>query len=238
MRLPYFPLHVVLFPHLPLPIHVFEERYRALARDVTADDSPHEGRFVVSMLTGGQEVGDASALARKIGTICEVHSAEEFPDGRWLLLTVGVARARLGEVDQSGEYAMVEAEPLDEVAGDVGGTLLPTVQAALDEYMATVKRFVAAAASSAHESQEITDVAASLDEVLKPIHLPDDPLAASYAVGGVLQVELTRKQHLLELPDAGSRLRAELGMLRRESSLLEQGAMPPVSTSDLGYNPN
>lgn len=238
MRLPYFPLHVVLFPHLPLPIHVFEERYRALARDVTADDSPHEGRFVVSMLTGGQEVGDASARARKIGTICEVHSAEEFPDGRWLLLTVGVARARLGEVDQSGEYAMVEAEPLDEVAGDVGGTLLPTVQAALDEYMATVKRFVAAAASSAHESQEITDVAASLDEVLKPIHLPDDPLAASYAVGGVLQVELTRKQHLLELPDAGSRLRAELGMLRRESSLLEQGAMPPVSTSDLGYNPN
>jgi hypothetical protein len=32
MRLPHFPLHAVLFPHLPLPLHVFEERYRAMAR--------------------------------------------------------------------------------------------------------------------------------------------------------------------------------------------------------------
>ncbi|MDP9468526.1 MAG: LON peptidase substrate-binding domain-containing protein, partial [Chloroflexota bacterium] len=26
MRLPLFPLHLVLFPHLPLPLHIFEER--------------------------------------------------------------------------------------------------------------------------------------------------------------------------------------------------------------------
>jgi hypothetical protein len=112
------------------------------------------------------------------------------------------------------------------------------VQAALDAYLETVKRFVASAASMGTESQEITDVAASLDEVLKPIRLPDDPLAASYAVGGVLQIELTRKQQLLELPDAASRLKAELDLLRREASLLADGAMPPVSTSDLRYNPN
>jgi hypothetical protein len=57
-------------------------------------------------------------------------------------------------------------------------------------------------------------------------------------VGGVLQIELTRKQQLLELPDAASRLRAELDLLRRESRLLADGAMPPVPTSDLGYHPN
>ena len=76
------------------------------------------------------------------------------------------------------------------------------------------------------------------DAVLKPIHLPEDPLAASYAVGGVLQVELTRKQRLLELPDAASRLRAELQLLRRESRLLADGALPPIAPADLGYNPN
>jgi hypothetical protein len=81
-------------------------------------------------------------------------------------------------------------------------------------------------------------VAASLDEVLKPIRLPDDPLAASYAVGGVLQIELNRKQQLLELPDAVSRLRAELDLLRRESRLLAEGAMPPIASSDLTYHPN
>jgi hypothetical protein len=112
------------------------------------------------------------------------------------------------------------------------------VQAALDAYLTTVKRFVASAASMGSDSQEITDVAASLDQVLKPIQLPDDPLAASYAVGGVLQIELSRKQQLLEMPDGATRLRAELQLLHREARLLEDGAMPPVSTSDLTYNPN
>ena len=117
-------------------------------------------------------------------------------------------------------------------------TLLPQVQAALDAYMETVKRFVASAASVGRESQEITDVAASLDEVLKPIRLSDDPLAASYAAAGLLQIELTRKQQLLELPDSATRLSAELHLLRREARLLADGAMPPVSRDDLRYNPN
>ena len=243
MQLPYFPLHVVVFPHLPLPIHVFEPRYRAMTRDVLADGSPYGGRFVVSMITDGAEVGDQvgrSTRTERVGTIVEVRRAEQLPNGRWVLLVVGAARALLGEVDRSGEYATVEVTPLDDEAGDAAAAdaLLPEVQAALDAYLETVKRFVASTASMGTESQEITDVAASLDEVLKPIRLPDDPLAASYAVGGVLQIELTRKQQLLELPDAASRLKAELDLLRREARLLADGAMPPISANDLHYNPN
>ena len=79
---------------------------------------------------------------------------------------------------------------------------------------------------------------ATLDQVLKPIRLPDDPVAASYAVGGVLQIELARKQRLLELPDAAQRLRTELELLRREARFLDDGAMPPVPAGDLGYHPN
>jgi Lon protease-like protein len=238
MRLPYFPLHTVVFPHLPLPLHIFEERYRAMTRDILADDSPYGGRFVVSMIVNGQEAGGATATGRAVGTICEVRSAEQLDDGRWVLLAVGVDRALLADVDRSGAYATVRVDPLPEATGHVEPGLLGAVQAALDGYMETVKRFVATAASVGREIPEITDVAASLDEVLKPIHLPDDPAAASYAVGGVLQIELSRKQQLLELPDAGSRLRAELDLLRRESQLLADGAMPPVAASDLGYNPN
>ncbi|MGH2357447.1 MAG: LON peptidase substrate-binding domain-containing protein [Candidatus Limnocylindria bacterium] len=237
MRLPYFPLHTVLFPHLPLPLHIFEERYRAMARDILADGSPFGGRFVVAMMTDGPEVG-GNAAATHIGTVCEVRSAEQLPDGRWVLLAVGLQRARLGPIDRSGAYALVDAEPLDDVPGERADELLPTVQAALDGYMATVKRFVAQAASVAHDSMAVTEVAASLDQVLKPIRLPEDPAAASYAVGGVLQIELSRKQHLLELPDAATRLREELALLRRESRLLADGALPPVSTNDLAYHPN
>jgi len=238
MRLPYFPLHVVVFPHLPLPIHVFEERYRLMTHDVVADGSPFAGRFVVSMLTEGSEVeapGASQPRADRIGTIVEVRNAERFADGRWALLVVGVARAALSEVDHSGPYATALVEPLADDAGDPerATRLLPLVQEALDAYMETVKQFVASAASLGSDSPEITTVAASLDEVLKPIRLPDDPLAASYAVGGVLQIELVRKQQLLELPDAATRLGAELELLRREARLLSDGSMPPVATADL-----
>jgi len=244
MRLPYFPLHVVLFPHLPLPLHIFEERYRAMAHDLVSDGSPYAGRFVVSMITDGSEVAGSrpgsGALARgqRIGTIAEVRSAEQFNDGRWVLLAAGLSRAVLGAVDDAGPYALVEAAPLPEVAGVGAERLVPQVQVALDGYLATVKRFVATTASETQPPEGMDDVTASLDAVLKPIHLPQDPLAASYAVGGVLQVELTRKQRLLELPDAASRLRAELQLLHRESRLLADGALPPIAPADLGYNPN
>ena len=248
MRLPYFPMHTVLFPHLPLLVNVFEERYRAMVRDILDDGSPYDGSFVVSMITEGAEVAGAEVAGAEArptrthstGTIAEVRSAEQLPDGRWVLLVVGTSRTRLGAVDHRGPYATVEAEPIPDAVGDdaAASDLLPRVQDGLDAYLQTVKRFVASAASVGRESQEIIDVAASLDEVLKPIRLPDEPAAASYAVAGVLQIELARKQQLLELPDAASRLSAELRLLRREAQLLADGAMPPVSTSDLQYNPN
>ncbi len=237
MRLPHFPLHTVLFPHLPLPLHLFEERYRAMATDLMATDSPYGGRLVVSMITNGPEVG-GEATTQRVGTICEVHSAERFPDGRWLLLVVGVARASVRSIERSGAYAVAEVDVIDDPAGADAIPLVPAVQRALDAYLATVKRFVARTASGGHSPQESPEVRASLDAVLKPIQLPEDPVAASYAVGGVLQVELARKQQLLELPDAASRLRAELELLRREVRLLDDGSMPPVPAGDLGYHPN
>ena len=237
MRLPHFPLRTVLFPHLPLPIHVFEERYRAMSRDLLAEDSPYAGRFVISMITDGQEVGGEGG-SRPIGTVAEVRSAEQFPDGRWLLLVVGVARARVHSIDRSGAYALAEVEELPEPIGDDAEPLVPQVQRALDGYLATVKRFVARTASGGEHMQEQPDVTATLDEVLKPIHLPAEPVAASYAVAGVLQVELARKQHLLEITDAAARLRVELELLRREVRLLDTDALPPVPAADLGYHPN
>jgi Lon protease-like protein len=239
MQLPLFPLHTVLFPHLPLPIHVFEERYRAMADDVLAPGSPFGGRIVVGMITEGPEVG-GDATTHELGTVCEVRTAERFPDGRWLLLVVGVARARLAPVAPNGRpYALVDVVEWTEPLGDGARELLPAIQRALDAYLATVKRFVVRAASvGRNEPQEPTNVAESLDRMLKPIQLPDDPVAASYAIGGLLQIELARKQQLLEIPDAASRLRAELELLRRESRLLDDGALPPVQPGDIGFHPN
>ena len=139
MRLPFFPLHLVAFPHLPLPLHIFEERYRAMARDILADGSPYAGRFVVSMLTSGQEAGDDAAIGRAVGTICEVRTAEQLPDGS------GCSRGRRG----AGGARRCGPQRAAYRAGWRGGgaaprwtarvepTLLPARQApALDGYMA------------------------------------------------------------------------------------------------------
>ena len=237
MQLPLFALHAVLFPHLPMSLHVFEPRYRAMAADLVADGSPFAGRLAISMITDGPEVG-GDALSQSIGTIAEVRSAEQLSDGRWGLSVVGVARARLSRVERDGAYPLAHVAELAEPMGDGAAEMVPTVQAALDRYLATVKRFVVRATSGGEHQQETAAVTDSLDDLLKPIHLPDDPVAASYAVGGVLQVELTRKQRLLEIPDAAARLRAELVLLRTEAHLLGDGELPTVPTADLTYHPN
>src|SRR5688572_17532742 len=168
MQLPVFPLHTVLFPHLPLPLHIFEERYRAMATDLMVDGSPYAGRFVVSMITEGSEVG-ADAAIHDVGTICEVRTAEQFADGRWMLIGVGVARAQIAPVESgSTPYRLVDATELADPTGDGAAALLPPAQEALDAYLATVKRFVVRAASVGRtEPQEPSDVAASLDRMLK-----------------------------------------------------------------------
>lgn len=79
MRLPFFPLHVVLFPHLPLPLHIFEERYRAMTRDLLADGSPYGGRFVIS--NGGDE--DAPEGEWAPSPRCVAPSDSPTGAGRW-----------------------------------------------------------------------------------------------------------------------------------------------------------
>src|SRR4029079_8972418 len=96
----------------PLPLHIFEERYRAMTRDLLADGSPYAGRFVIS------SGGDEDAPEGSVGTIAEVRRAERFADGRWALVVVGAERVALGDVDRSGPYALIEVQPLPGTVGD------------------------------------------------------------------------------------------------------------------------
>jgi len=255
MRLPLFPLHVVAFPHLPLPLHIFERRYRAMTRDLLAEDNPYGGRFVVTMISAGREVASqpktGQLTVRRVGTICEVRRADKFADGRYALLAVGIGRARIRLVDDSGPYAVADVIALDERSGDEADSLIPDVQVALDGYLATIRRYLAERDAADVEdllseigedadpdSSSAGDVKRSvrMERLIKPLHLPSDPLAASYAVAGVLQVELSRKQRLLEAPDAAARLRAELALLQREAQLLGDSSLAPMGRFEYHAN--
>jgi Lon protease-like protein len=258
MRLPLFPLHVVAFPHLPLPLHIFERKYRQMTADLLEEGSAYGGRFVVTMISAGREVaakpGTGQLTVRRVGTICEIRRADKFADGRYALLTVGVGRARIRNVDHTGLYAMADVTPLDERRGDDAEQLIPDVQVALDGYLSTIREFLAErdaaemadlladtevdvdpdllAESSEYEVKRVT----RMERLIKPIRLPSDPLAASYAVAGVLQVELSRKQRLLEAPDAAARLRAELALLQREAQLLGNASLAPMGRFEYHAN--
>ena len=104
-RLPLFPLGTVLFPGLVLPLHIFEDRYRALVRHLTSQ-SPEPGDFGVvairaagSVSTNGDRGRRRSITFYEIGCTAEVRQVTEHPDGRFDLVTVGRRRFRIADVD-------------------------------------------------------------------------------------------------------------------------------------------
>ena len=88
--MPMFPLGSVLFPYASLPLHVFESRYRIMVRKVMR---AHR-EFGVVLIERGQEVGGGD-VRFDIGTVARIVQAQEFPDGRYALTTVGTRRIRV-----------------------------------------------------------------------------------------------------------------------------------------------
>src|SRR4051794_30925127 len=81
-RIPLFPLGTVLFPGMPLPLHVFEPRYQELVRGCLEGDRTFGGCLIRS----GQEVG-GPADPYPVGTTCEILQVDRLDGGRLRLAT-------------------------------------------------------------------------------------------------------------------------------------------------------
>jgi Lon protease-like protein len=195
--LPLFPLGVVLFPGMALPLHIFEPRYREMiARCLDADR-----RFGVVLIKEGREVGDP-ATPFDVGTATEIASVERLPDGRINLVTVGTRRFRCVQHLQVTPYRVARVEWLDDEVGASGdvAALTGEVRTAVEEYLQALY--------------------ALAEQPRRPIEFPDEPAALSFQVGAMLQISADERQRLLEIDDTESRLRQELVYLRRETRLL------------------
>ena len=88
--LPLFPLGTVLFPGLVLPLHVFEERYRSLVRDLMALPTGSPREFGVVAIRRGWEVDSGSPITLyDVGCTAAVREITEHEDGKFDLVTVG-----------------------------------------------------------------------------------------------------------------------------------------------------
>src|SRR5206468_10269941 len=86
--LPLFPLGAVLYPGMLLPLHIFEERYRQLVRDLLDDPEPR--RFGVIAIRKGRETGiDGVQSMYEIGCTAVLRRVEQHEVGRCEIVTVG-----------------------------------------------------------------------------------------------------------------------------------------------------
>jgi uncharacterized protein len=219
-RLPLFPLGTVLYPGLLLPLHIFEERYRQLVRDLLAEPEPRQ--FGVVAIRKGRETGvDGISALYEVGCVATVRRVVEHVDGRFDLVTAGTQRFRLAGLDHSRPYLQGEVELLPDEDGDEAAAALAvrTVQRAFRDYRGALAERGAA-------------------EVGLPA-LPDEPLLLSYLVAASMVVDLPDRQVLLAEPDALSRLEAERAMLAKETAMLRTFTSAPApGLRNTPWNPN
>ena len=214
--LPLFPLGTVLYPGLVLPLHIFEERYRQLVRDLLAGPEPR--RFGVIAIREGRETGVTGVSSlHDIGCTATVRQVEEHDDGRYELVTVGTDRFRLLRLNEGRPYLCAELEPLPEQTGDeaVAGLAARAVQDAFRGYLEAL-------------------AARGATRISVP-ELPDEPVLLSYLVAASVIVDMPVKQALLAEPDAAARLAAERTLLARETTMLR--TLPSTPAADLRYSP-
>ena len=218
--LPLFPLGTVLYPGLLLPLHIFEQRYRQLVRDLLA--GPEPGQFGVIAIRKGRETGvDGVSALYEIGCIAALRQVREHPDGRFDLVSAGTQRFRLVSLEHGRPYLQGELDLLAEETGDeaAAGAAVRAVQRAFGDYLATL-------------------AARGTGEVTIP-ELPDEPVALSYLVAGSMVVDLPDRQALLAEPDALRRLQAERELLARESAMLRTFTSAPAPGLRYSrWNPN
>ncbi|MEU0832044.1 LON peptidase substrate-binding domain-containing protein [Streptomyces sp. NPDC056231] len=245
-RLPLFPLNAVLFPGLVLPLNVFEERYRALMRELLKTDEDEPRRFVVVAIRDGREIAPTAAgmpdattvpsvtgrgpadgfgpdpiqTFHRVGCIADAAKIRERADGSFEVLATGTTRVKLLAVDADGPYLTAEIEEIEEDAGDEAGALAEGVLRAFRSYQ---KRLAGASERSLTTGAE----------------LPDDPSVVSYLVAAAAVLDIPSKQRLLQAPDTATRLREELTLLRSETAVIRHlPSLPAVDLTRAPTHPN
>jgi len=184
-ELPLFPLPLVVFPGVPLPLHIFEPRYRQMLKDVRAGN----GMFGVSYFDVSKTDIDRPPVGH-VGCACEIAEVQPLPDGRSNVLTVGIVRYRVESyVDRDDPYLVGEVSFFEDAPGD--DEQLKNRARAVTDLFERIARAV----------RTINDERASLPQ------LPEtEPERLSFLVAAAMEMDMEIKQELLEVESTDERL--------------------------------
>lgn len=185
-RLPLFPLQTVLFPGMPLPLQIFEERYKLMVARCLEQETP----FGVVLIRSGEAVGGA-AEPHDIGTTARIARVQRLEDGRMNLVALGKQRFRILRLDNSEPYLMGEVE-----------------------YLQSQETDAAKLGEEAHRMAALFRegfrlVMAVTGQWTRSLDLPNDPDRLADFVAYQLDIPAEAKQELLETLSVFDRLRRE-----------------------------
>ena len=184
-ELPIFPLPVVLFPGMPMPLHIFEERYRTMLTDIRAGNN----LFGLSYFDPAASDRDMPP-AGHIGCVAEVAETQALPDGRSNILAVGVVRYEIESYVESGDLYLVGRAKYFEDEDQEDPVLTTQSHDVATMFMRV-----------ANSIRAINDERGSLPDISDT-----DPQRLSFLVSAAIEIEVDKKQELLELKSTSERL--------------------------------
>lgn len=210
-RLPLFPLELLLFPGTQASLHIFEERYRALLRDVLAVD----GVFGIIL-----PERDGLPATGSIGVRARILTHQPLPDGRSNLLVEGDRRFFLTSlVPDPAPYAVGEVAYFDD--DQSASDAAPDAEQQLRVLATRCRKAIATLSDVAHEARWSSDIGRLTFEVAAA--MPWDPRQA---------------QQLLAMRHVDERLALLLRLLPGMVPQLEQRAVVHQRASTNGKGPH
>ena len=200
LELPLFPLNTVLFPGMPLRLHIFEERYKLMIHSCIRQSQP----FGVVLIKEGAEALGPLAEPHAVGCTARIMSVEQLEEGRMNIVAIGRERFRIVSLDHDLPYLVgtVERYPLHEgdpvAQEDAARRLRPWIT----NYM---------------------EVLSALDDIeLHADQLPADPVALAIVAATLLQVPQRQKQGLLATDSVVDLLTTMRALYRREVAFVKE----------------
>ena len=214
-NLPLFPLNVVLFPGNILPLHIFEERYRAMIHECLQEDS----EFGIILAKGGRVIGDSYS----IGTAVKIIDSDIMEDGRMNIMTVGQYRFEVQEITCQTPYLEALVDPISTNL-PIDPTRLQALISRASELCETYENLL---------SETVTDW-----EV--PKSLPERPFHLACHIATRLQITLLEKQRLLEIFSVDQMLIKEIKILqyeiqRRKATAIAERQFKSIPESEIPF---
>lgn len=218
-RLPMFPLNSVVFPGVTVPLHVFEDRYRALMHHLLRIEDPADRVFGSVAIREGYEVGDHGAQSLfRVGVRLQLAEAEAHADGTFDIVAVGRDRIRLDRLERGDQFPVGEVDELPEPEVAVPDELADRARATFTAYRHALSEVAADPYSGT---------------------LPTDPTYLSWVLAACAPLPMADRQQLLEAGDAEERLVLVTELLRSELRTMNViRSLPATEVARTRWSPN